>query len=80
MATYHLPSGKTPNKVGLQPDIKVALSDEQAYRLAAATNYQWDAASVKKDPQLQKAIEVLEKKLAPTMVPSIPSSGTTSGD
>jgi carboxyl-terminal processing protease len=62
VATYHLPSGVTPHKVGLTPDVVVPLTDEQATALIARTNYTVDAEA--SDPQLDAAVDVLEKRLA----------------
>lgn len=63
VATYHLPSGKTPHKVGIVPDIEVKLTEEQAIGLLSRTNYSWDEELARQDPQLGKAVEVLESKL-----------------
>lgn len=57
IATYHLPSGATPHKVGIEPDVAVAITDEQRAKLVARTPYTIDAEEI--DPQLQAAIDVL---------------------
>lgn len=63
VATYHLPSGKTPHKQGIEPDHVVELTEAQALALLTRTNYSWDAKRAKEDPQLRKAVELLEAKL-----------------
>lgn len=63
VATYHLPSGKTPHKLGIKPDHEVVLTEAQALALLARTNYSWDAKRAAEDPQLRKAVELLEAKL-----------------
>lgn len=63
VATYHLPSGKTPHKQGIEPDVVVELTEAQALALLTRTNYSWDAKRAKEDPQLRKAVELLEAKL-----------------
>lgn len=63
VATYHLPSGKTPHKVGIEPDIEVKLTEEQALGLLGRTNYAWDEKLAREDPQLRRAVEELEAKL-----------------
>lgn len=61
IATYHLPSGATPHKVGITPDIAVTLTEEQRARLVARTAYTIDSEEV--DPQLQAAIDHLRARL-----------------
>lgn len=55
VATYHLPSGATPHKVGIEPDLVVALTDEQQLELAGRTAYTVDDEG--SDPQLEAAID-----------------------
>ncbi|MGE0712550.1 MAG: S41 family peptidase [Planctomycetota bacterium] len=64
IATYHLPSGRTPHEKGIDPDIEVKLTEEQELSLLAQTNYTWDDAAVARDPQLQAALTALQKQLA----------------
>ncbi|MBL4848784.1 MAG: S41 family peptidase [Planctomycetes bacterium] len=63
VATYHLPSGKTPHKLGIKPDHEVTLTEAQALTLLTRTNYSWDAKRAQEDPQLRKAVQLLESKL-----------------
>lgn len=62
IATYHLPSGATPHKVGIEPDVVVTLTDEQRAKLAARTAYTVEDEEI--DPQLQAAIDLLRARLA----------------
>lgn len=55
VATYHLPSGATPHKVGIEPDLVVTLTDEQQAELAGRTAYTVDEEG--SDPQLEAAID-----------------------
>lgn len=65
IATYHTPSGKTPHRVGIQPDIAVEIGDEDrtrtglSFRKAQLTPE--EAAELEKwtDPVLSAALEAL---------------------
>lgn len=59
IATYHLPSGATPHKVGILPDILVELTDEQKSKLVARTAYTVEEEDM--DPQLQAAFDLLRR-------------------
>ena len=72
VATYHLPSGATPHKRGITPDITIKLTEAQKIKLSGVTNYKWDEALAKADPQLGKAVAVLQKKLGGDVVPTLP--------
>ncbi len=62
VATYHLPSGATPHKNGIAPDVLVELGEEQARRLVTRTNYTHDD-DLANDPQMQEALKRLRAKL-----------------
>lgn len=61
IATYHLPSGATPHKVGIEPDLTVTLDDEQRAKLVARTPYTIESEEI--DPQLEAAIGILRQRL-----------------
>jgi carboxyl-terminal processing protease len=61
IAKYHTPSGKDINKHGVDPDIKVELSDAQRQDLWLNER---DKLATLEDPQFAKAIEVLGKQAA----------------
>jgi carboxyl-terminal processing protease len=61
IATYHLPSGVTPHKKGLEPDIKVALSEDE--KLEIADRGVTATLGEGKDRQLDVAMAELRKKL-----------------
>jgi len=63
IATYHLPSGATPHKTGIEPDVHVALDEEQAASMARQGIYTWDEEAAAQDPQLQEAVRQLQLKL-----------------
>lgn len=63
VATYHLPSGATPHKVGVTPDVIVELSEEQELELIKRTNYTVDEEHLEADPQLSAAVKELAKRL-----------------
>jgi len=69
IAKYHTPSGKDINKHGVDPDVKVDLSDEQRQELWLK---QRDKLATLADPQFAKAVEVLGKEIA--------AKGITSSD
>ena len=60
VATYHLPSGKTPNHVGVTPDVVVALDEDAAQALATRSNYSVEGEPI--DPQLAAALDQLTKR------------------
>jgi carboxyl-terminal processing protease len=64
VATYHLPSGMTPHKVGVAPDEVVTLTDEEVEQVARTTNYGAADGSAP-DAQTRRAIEVLRGKIGP---------------
>jgi carboxyl-terminal processing protease len=57
IAKYFTPSGRDINKKGIEPDIKVPLSEEQQKELAQ------DMAGIPKDPQYQKALSILTEQI-----------------
>ncbi len=61
IATYHLPSGRTPHKVGITPDVVIELDRETRTKLANRSVYDaewdWDPAE---DPHLARALDLLE--------------------
>jgi carboxyl-terminal processing protease len=61
IARYHTPSGKDINKHGVDPDVKVELSDKQRQDLWL---HERDKLATLQDPQYAKAIEVLTKQAA----------------
>lgn len=61
VATYHLPDGATPHGKGVTPDVPVELSEEEAARLLARSNYTVEKEEV--DPQLQAALDVVRAKI-----------------
>ena len=61
IAKYHTPSGKDINKAGIQPDVKVELTDEQRQKLWLKER---DKLATLKDPQFAKAVEELRKEIA----------------
>ncbi|MBD2204482.1 S41 family peptidase [Calothrix sp. FACHB-1219] len=60
IAKYHTPSGKDINKHGIDPDVKVELSDAQRQELWLNER---DKLATKEDPQFAKAVEVLGKQI-----------------
>ncbi len=62
VATYHLPSGATPHKVGVQPDVEVKLTEQQALLLPVRSNYTVKEEQLEADPQLLAAIEELQRR------------------
>ncbi|RMG06371.1 MAG: S41 family peptidase [Planctomycetota bacterium] len=63
VATYHLPSGRTPHKRGIAPDVEVRLTEEERLAVAERTNYTRDEG-LAEDRQVRAALEVLRKRLA----------------
>jgi carboxyl-terminal processing protease len=61
IAKYHTPSGKDINKHGIDPDIKVDLTDAQRQDLWLRER---EKLGTLEDPQFAKAIEVLGKQAA----------------
>lgn len=63
VATYHTPSGKTPHRVGVTPDVKVDFTDADreklalSYRRAALTAEEAKQLEGWTDPVLQSAME-----------------------
>ncbi|MDZ8052082.1 MAG: carboxyl-terminal processing protease CtpC [Aulosira sp. ZfuVER01] len=60
IAKYHTPSGKDINKHGIDPDVKVDLTDAQRQDLWLNER---DKLATLKDPQFAKAVEVLGKQI-----------------
>ncbi|QIR39625.1 S41 family peptidase [Tolypothrix sp. PCC 7910] len=60
IAKYHTPSGKDINKHGIDPDIKVELTDAQKQDLWLRER---DKLATLEDPQFAKAVEVLGKQI-----------------
>ncbi|BAY11852.1 carboxyl-terminal processing protease CtpC [Calothrix sp. NIES-2098] len=61
IAKYHTPSGKDINKHGIDPDVKVDLTDAQRKDLWLNER---DKFATLQDPQFAKAVEVLGKQIA----------------
>ena len=61
IAKYHTPSGKDINKHGIDPDVKVELTDAQRQELWLGGR---DKLATLEDPQFAKAVELLGKKAA----------------
>lgn len=61
IAKYHTPSGKDINKHGIDPDVKVELTDAQKEELWLKER---DKLATLADPQFAKAVEVLGKQIA----------------
>jgi carboxyl-terminal processing protease len=61
IAKYHTPSGKDINKHGVDPDVKVNLSDAQRQDLWL---HERDKLATLADPQFAKAVEVVGKQIA----------------
>lgn len=61
IAKYHTPSGKDINKHGVDPDVKVDLTDAQRQDLWLNER---DKIGTLADPQFAKAVEILRKKTA----------------
>ena len=57
IAQYFTPSGTAVHKIGIAPDVEVKLEE--------GDNGSYDFADVEHDPQLKKALEVMEEKLQP---------------
>jgi carboxyl-terminal processing protease len=68
IAKYHTPSGKDINKHGIDPDIKVDLTNAQKEELWLKER---DKLATPADPQYSKAVEILGKQIA--------ARGTTNG-
>ncbi|MFK7849393.1 MAG: S41 family peptidase [Akkermansiaceae bacterium] len=68
IATYHTPSGNTPHKIGIEPEIPVQISEldrenfNRAGRITALTEDQKAALSKWNDPVIKAAIEHLKKQ------------------
>ncbi|AFY32248.1 carboxyl-terminal processing protease CtpC [Calothrix sp. PCC 7507] len=61
IAKYHTPSGKDINKHGIDPDVKVDLTDAQKEELWLKER---DKLATLADPQFAKAVEVIGKQIA----------------
>ncbi|WP_017652656.1 carboxyl-terminal processing protease CtpC [Fortiea contorta] len=61
IAKYHTPSGKDINKHGIDPDVKVDLTDAQRQDLWLNER---DKLATMADPQFAKAVEVIGKQIA----------------
>jgi carboxyl-terminal processing protease len=61
VATYHLPNGATPHKVGVTPDVLVELPEDQTAVLLDTAVY---GDSQEKDAQLEAASALLRERLA----------------
>jgi carboxyl-terminal processing protease len=60
IAKYHTPSGRDINKHGIDPDVKVDLTDAQKQDLWLRER---DKLATAEDPQFAKAVEVLGKQI-----------------
>ena len=61
IAKYHTPSGKDINKHGIDPDVKVELTDPQRQKLWLGGR---EKIATLEDPQFAKAVELLGKQAA----------------
>ncbi|WP_414527965.1 carboxyl-terminal processing protease CtpC [Nodularia chucula] len=61
IAKYHTPNGRDINKQGVEPDVKVELSEEQLQELWLN---QREKLATLADPQFAKAVEVLGQEIA----------------
>jgi carboxyl-terminal processing protease len=67
VATYHTPSGKTPHRIGIKPDMVVETTDqdrqnfEKTIRLESLAADERKTLEAWKDPVLAKALEALAK-------------------
>jgi carboxyl-terminal processing protease len=68
IAKYFTPSGRDINKKGIEPDIKVPLSEAQQKELAQ------DMTGIPKDPQYQKALSTLTEKITASAKEPLKSS------
>jgi len=57
VATFHLPSGRTPHHSGVEPDVAVELDEETALAVLFRSNYSVEDEPI--DAQLKAAIEVV---------------------
>ena len=55
VAQYYTPSGTAVHKVGIAPDVEIHLEE--------GDTGSYDFADVENDPQLKKALEVMQEKL-----------------
>jgi len=62
IAKYYTPNGRDINKHGIDPDVKVQLTDAQREALSKDR----DKIGTKDDPQYAKALEILTQKIAGT--------------
>lgn len=62
IAKYFTPSGRDINHAGIEPDVKIELTDEQKQDLRRDR----DKIGSSADPQYAKALEILTKKIAET--------------
>jgi carboxyl-terminal processing protease len=74
IAKYHTPSGKDINKHGVDPDIKVELTDAQRQELWLRER---DKIGTPADPQFAKALEVLGKQIAAQRTPTADTNQNT---
>jgi carboxyl-terminal processing protease len=68
IAKYFTPHGRDINKKGIEPDIKVPLSETQQKELAQ------DMTGIPKDPQYQKALNTLTEKITASTKEPLKSS------
>ncbi|AFY48047.1 C-terminal processing peptidase [Nostoc sp. PCC 7524] len=74
IAKYHTPSGKDINKHGVDPDVKVELTDAQRQELWLRER---DKIGTSADPQFAKALEVLGKQIAAQRTPTADTNQNT---
>lgn len=74
IAKYHTPSGKDINKHGIDPDVKVELTDAQRQELWLRER---DKIGTLADPQFAKALEVLGKQIATKTTPTTEKTQNT---
>jgi carboxyl-terminal processing protease len=67
IAKYHTPNDRDINKHGIDPDVKVDLTDAQRQDLWL---HERDKLATLKDPQYAKAVEVISKQIASKGTPS----------
>ncbi|MDE5102660.1 MAG: S41 family peptidase, partial [Trichodesmium sp. St19_bin2] len=61
IAKYFTPNGRDINKLGIQPDVKIPLSEKQKETLQKNRD---KIGTIEADPQYAKALDILNKEIA----------------
>ena len=61
IATYHLPSGETPHNRGVEPNVRVELSEDDVLRLRARGS-SMEGGTPRMDAQLEAALQALQQR------------------